>query len=134
MDLENKKNETDFLTEEKKSENEKNERHFNNIESLNKIRNEITSNSNVEPASSNNFQSNSNSANDTITLTLDALTMKNMKFTATVVKILSILGIIATCISWKTKKDVESIIKNNNNSQIIGNNSSNNEQHIGDRG
>ena len=95
MDLENKKNETDFLTEEKKSENEKSERHFNNIESLNKIRNEITSNSNVEPASSNDFQSNSNSANDTITLTLDALTMKNMKFTATVVKILSILGIIA---------------------------------------
>jgi hypothetical protein len=46
----------------------------------------------------------------------------------------SALGIIATCISWKTKKDVESIIKNNNNSQIIGNNSSNNEQHIGDRG
>ena len=46
----------------------------------------------------------------------------------------SALGIIATCISWKTKKDVESIIKNNNNSQIIGNNSSNHEQHIGDRG
>ena len=46
----------------------------------------------------------------------------------------SILGIIAICTSWKTKKDVESIIKNNNNSQIIGNNSSNNEQHIGDRG
>lgn len=45
----------------------------------------------------------------------------------------SVLGIIATIISWKTKKDVEQIIKNSNNSQNIGNNSSNNTQHIGNR-
>lgn len=46
----------------------------------------------------------------------------------------SLLGIYATAISLKNKKDIEAIIKNSNNSQNIGNNSSNNVQNIGDRG
>ena len=46
----------------------------------------------------------------------------------------SLLGIYATAISLKNKKDIEVIIKNSNNSQNIGNNSSNNMQNIGDRG
>ena len=44
----------------------------------------------------------------------------------------SLLGIYATAISLKNKKDIEAIIKNSYNSQNIGNNSSNNVQHIGD--
>ncbi|PLV88845.1 hypothetical protein AZJ19_01490 [Streptococcus pneumoniae] len=44
----------------------------------------------------------------------------------------SILGIIATAISLKNKKQIEAIIKKSNNSQNIGNNSRNNVQHIGD--
>ena len=93
MDLENKKSEEDFLVEEKKSEIEKNERHFNNVESLNKIRNEVIGNSSIEQNRSNNFESNSSNTNDSITLTLDALTTKNMKFMATVIKVFSVLGI-----------------------------------------
>ena len=94
MDLENRKSEEDFLVAEKKSENEKNERHFNNVESLNKIRNEVIGNSSIEQNRSNNFESNSSNTNDSITLTLDALTTKNMKFMATVIKVFSVLGII----------------------------------------
>ena len=94
MDLENKKSDEDFLAEEKKAENEKNERHFNNVESLNKIRNEVIGNSSIEQNRSNNFESNSSNTNDSITLTLDALTTKNMKFMATVIKVFSVLGII----------------------------------------
>ena len=69
-------------------ENNKNEQHHSNhnIEELDRIRNEVTNNS-----SNSNFNEN---INGSITLTLDDLTVKNMRFTATVIKILSVLGVI----------------------------------------
>lgn len=44
----------------------------------------------------------------------------------------SMLAIYSTCVSRKTKKDVDSFIKNANNTQSIGSNSHNNSQNIGD--
>lgn len=44
----------------------------------------------------------------------------------------SLLAIYSTCVSLKTKKDVDSFIKNANNTQSIGSNSYNNSQNIGD--
>ena len=69
-------------------ENNKNEQHHSNhnIEELDRIRNEVTNNS-----SNSNFNEN---INGSITLTLDDLTVKNMRFIATVIKVLSVLGII----------------------------------------
>ena len=69
-------------------ENNKNEQHHSNhnIEELDRIRNEVTNNS-----SNSNFNEN---INGSITLTLDDLTVKNMRFMATVIKILSVLGVI----------------------------------------
>ena len=84
MEFENNKN------------NDSNEQHHSNynIEELDKIRNEVIGNSSIEQNRSNNFESNSSNTNDSITLTLDALTTKNMKFMATVIKVFSVLGII----------------------------------------
>lgn len=94
MDLDNNKNETDFLNEEKNNENNQSEHHFNNLEKLNEIRNEVTNNFNEKKDSLNNFQNFTNNVTESITLTLDPLTIKNMKFIATVLKIFSILGMI----------------------------------------
>ena len=84
MEFENNKN------------NDSNEQHHSNynMEELDKIRNEVIGNSSIEQNRSNNFESNSSNTNDSITLTLDALTTKNMKFMATVIKVFSVLGII----------------------------------------
>lgn len=43
----------------------------------------------------------------------------------------SVLGIISTVISLKTKNEVKKMLQNSNNSQVIGNNSNKNEQRIG---
>lgn len=95
MDLDNNKNETDFLNEEKNNENNQSEHHFNNLEKLNEIRNEVTNNFNDKKEGSNSFQTVVNTVTESITLTLDPVTIKNMKFIATVLKIFSILGIIS---------------------------------------
>ena len=95
MDLDNNKNETDFLNEEKNNENNQSEHHFNNLEKLNEIRNEVTNNFNDKKEGSNSFQTAVNTVTESITLTLDPVTIKNMKFIATVLKIFSILGIIS---------------------------------------
>lgn len=94
MDFDNNKDENEFFKEEKQKENLQNEHHFNNLEKLSEIRNEVTNNFNEKKDSLNNFQNYTNNVTESITLTLDPLTIKNMKFIATVLKIFSILGII----------------------------------------
>ena len=94
MDSENNKDENEFFKEEKQKENLQNEHYFNNLEKLSEIRNEVTNNFNEKKDSLNNFQNYTNNVTESITLTLDPLTIKNMKFIATVLKIFSILGMI----------------------------------------
>ena len=94
MDFDNNKDENEFFKEEKQKENLQNEHYFNNLEKLSEIRNEVTNNFNEKKDSLNNFQNYTNNVTESITLTLDPLTIKNMKFIATVLKIFSILGII----------------------------------------
>ena len=83
MEFENNKN------------NDSNEQHHSNynMEELDKIRNEVINNSSNSSSNDSCFSSEDN-ANGSITLTLDDLTVKNMRFTATVIKVLSVLGII----------------------------------------
>jgi len=95
MDLDNNKNEMDFFNEEKNNENNQSEHHFNNLKKLNEIRNEVTNNFNDKKEGSNSFQTAVNTVTESITLTLDPVTIKNMKFIATVLKIFSILGMIS---------------------------------------
>ena len=94
MDFDNNKDENEFFKEDKQKENLQNEHYFNNLEKLSEIRNEVTNNFNEKKDSLNNFQNYTNNVTESITLTLDPLTIKNMKFIATVLKIFSILGII----------------------------------------
>ena len=94
MDFENNKDENEFFKEDKQKENLQNEHHFNNLEKLSEIRNEVTNNFNEKKDNLNNFQNYTNNVTESITLTLDPLTIKNMKFIATVLKIFSILGMI----------------------------------------
>ena len=94
MDFDNNKDENEFFKEEKQKENLQNEHYFNNLEKLSEIRNEVTNNFNEKKDSFNNFQNYTNNVTESITLTLDPLTIKNMKFIATVLKIFSILGMI----------------------------------------
>ena len=94
MDFDNNKDENEFFKEDKQKENLQNEHHFNNLEKLSEIRNEVTNNFNEKKDSLNNFQNYTNNVTESITLTLDPLTIKNMKFIATVLKIFSILGMI----------------------------------------
>lgn len=94
MDFDNNKDENEFFKEERQKENLQNEHHFNNLEKLSEIRNEVTNNFNEKKDSLNNFQNFTNNVTESITLTLDPLTIKNMKFIATVLKIFSILGMI----------------------------------------
>ena len=94
MDFDNNKDENEFFKEEKQKENLQNEHYFNNLEKLSEIRNEVTNNFNEKKDSLNNFQNYTNNVTESITLTLDPLTIKNMKFIATVLKIFSILGMI----------------------------------------
>ena len=97
MDFDSNKDEKDFFYEEKSNENRQNEHHFNNLEKLSEIRTEVTNNFNEKKDDSNNFQTTINNVNvtDSITLTLDSLTLKNIKFVATAIKIFSVLGIIS---------------------------------------
>ena len=94
MDFDNNKDENEFFKEDKQKENLQNEHHFNNLEKLSEIRNEVTNNFNEKKDSLNNFQNYTNNVTESITLTLDPLTIKNIKFIATVLKIFSILGMI----------------------------------------
>ena len=94
MDFDNNKDENEFFKEEKQKENLQNEHYFNNLEKLSEIRNEVTNTFNEKKDSFNNFQNYTNNVTESITLTLDPLTIKNMKFIATVLKIFSILGMI----------------------------------------
>ena len=94
MDFDNNKDENEFFKEDKQKENLQNEHHFNNLEKLSEIRNEVTNNFNEKKDSFNNFQNYTNNVTESITLTLDPLTIKNIKFIATVLKIFSILGMI----------------------------------------
>ena len=94
MDFDNNKDENEFFKEDKQKENLQNEHHFNNLEKLSEIRNEVTNNFNEKKDSLNNFQNFTNNVTESITLTLDPLTIKNIKFIATVLKIFSILGMI----------------------------------------
>jgi hypothetical protein len=94
MDFDNNKDENEFFKEDKQKENLQNEHHFNNLEKLSEIRNEVTNNFNEKKDNLNNFQNYTNNVTESITLTLDPLTIKNMKFIATVLKIFSILGMI----------------------------------------
>ncbi len=94
MDFDNNKDKNEFFKEEKQKENLQNEHYFNNLEKLSEIRNEVTNNFNEKKDSLNNFQNYTNNVTESITLTLDPLTIKNMKFIATVLKIFSILGMI----------------------------------------
>lgn len=84
MEFENNKN------------NDSNEQHHSNynMEELDKIRNEIINDSS-NSSSNDSYSSSEDNANDgSITLTLDDLTVKNMRFIATVIKVLSVLGVI----------------------------------------
>ena len=83
MEFENNKN------------NDSNEQHHSNynMEELDKIRNEVINDSSNSSSNDSCFSSEDN-ANGSITLTLDDLTVKNMRFMATVIKILSVLGVI----------------------------------------
>ena len=94
MDFDNNKDENEIFKEEKQKENLQNEHYFNNLEKLSEIRNEVTNNFNEKKDNLNNFQNHTNNVAESITLTLDPLTIKNMKFIATVLKIFSILGMI----------------------------------------
>ena len=94
MDFDKNKDENEFFKEDKQKENLQNEHHFNNLEKLSEIRNEVTNNFNEKKDSFNNFQNYTNNVTESITLTLDPLTIKNIKFIATVLKIFSILGMI----------------------------------------
>ena len=94
MDFDNNKDENEFFKEEKQKENLQSEHYFNNLEKLSEIRNEVTNTFNEKKDSFNNFQNYTNNVTESITLTLDPLTIKNMKFIATVLKIFSILGMI----------------------------------------
>jgi hypothetical protein len=94
MDFDNNKDGNKFFKEDKQKENLQNEHHFNNLEKLSEIRNEVTNNFNEKKDNLNNFQNYTNNVTESITLTLDPLTIKNMKFIATVLKIFSILGMI----------------------------------------
>lgn len=94
MDFDNNKDENEFFKEEKQKENLQNEHYFNNLEKLSEIRNEVTNNFNEKKDSLNDFQNYTNNVTESITLRLDPLTIKNMKFIATVLKIFSILGMI----------------------------------------
>ena len=94
MDFDNNKDENEFFKKDKQKENLQNEHHFNNLEKLSEIRNEVTNNFNEKKDNLNNFQNHTNNVAESITLTLDPLTIKNMKFIATVLKIFSILGMI----------------------------------------
>ena len=75
-------------------ENNKNEQCHSNhdIEELDKIRNQVINN--FSSNSSDFYSSSNNNENGSVTLALDDLTVKNIKFMATVIKVLSILGII----------------------------------------
>ena len=95
MDFDNNKDENEFFKEEKHKENWQNEHYFNNLEKLSEIRNEVTNNFNEKKDSLNNFQNFTNNVTESITLILDPVTIKNMKFIATVLKIFSILGMIS---------------------------------------
>ena len=95
MDFDNNKDEMDFLNEEKNTESNQSKHHFNNLEKLNEIRNGVTNNSNDKTDDSNSFQTASNNRTESLTLTLDPLTIKNMKFIALILKIFSVLGIIS---------------------------------------
>ena len=94
MDFDNNKDEKDFLNEEKNNENQQNEHHFNNLEKLDEIRSKATNNFDEKKDSPNNFQTAFNAVTDSITLTLDPLTMKNIKFIAAAIKVFSVLGMI----------------------------------------
>lgn len=94
MDFDNNKDENEFFKKDKQKENLQNEHHFNNLEKLSEIRNEVTNNFNEKKDNLNNFQNYTNNVTESITLTLDPLTIKNIKFIATVLKIFSILGMI----------------------------------------
>ena len=76
--------------------NDNNEQHHSkyDMEELNKIRNEVINNSSTSNLTDTYSSSNENTKNSSITLTLDDLTVKNIKFMATVIKVLSVLGII----------------------------------------
>ena len=75
-------------------ENNKNEQCHSNqdIEELDRIRNQVINNFSSSP--SDFYSSSNNNENGSVTLALDDLTVKNIKFMATVIKVLSILGII----------------------------------------
>ena len=75
-------------------ENNKNEQYHSNhdIEELDRIRNQVINN--FSSNSSDFYSSSNNNENGSVTLALDDLTVKNIKFMATVIKVLSILGII----------------------------------------
>ena len=75
-------------------ENNKNEQCHSNhdIEELDRIRNQVINN--FSSNSSDFYSSSNNNENGSVTLALDDLTVKNIKFMATVIKVLSILGII----------------------------------------
>ena len=75
-------------------ENNKNEQCHSNhdIGELDRIRNQVINN--FSSNSSDFYSSSNNNENGSVTLALDDLTVKNIKFMATVIKVLSILGII----------------------------------------
>ncbi|BBM40835.1 hypothetical protein JCM16776_1055 [Leptotrichia shahii] len=75
-------------------ENNKNEQchSSHDIEELDRIRNQVINN--FSSNSSDFYSSSNNNENGSVTLALDDLTVKNIKFMATVIKVLSILGII----------------------------------------
>lgn len=75
-------------------ENNKNEQCHSNhdIRELDRIRNQVINNFSSSP--SDFYSSSNNNENGSVTLALDDLTVKNIKFMATVIKVLSILGII----------------------------------------
>mgnify|MGYP003617994009 CR=1 FL=1 len=95
MDFNKNKDEIDFFTEEKKNEANQSEHHFNNLDKLNDARNEVTNNFNENRYNSNSTQTIYNNVADSITLTLDPITMKNIRFIATAIKVFSVLGIIS---------------------------------------
>ena len=96
MDFDNnKKDELDFFSEEKNNEDKQNKHHFNNLEKLNDSRNKVVNSFSEKKDNFNNIHTTTNTIADSINLTLDSLTMKNMKFIATTMKVFSVLGIIS---------------------------------------
>ena len=94
MDFENNENKNEIAVVETTTESE-------DIPEINKITDSFfeknyksTSNNNFNN-NFNSFSSNSSSDVDSINLTLDVETVKNIKFIATVIKIFSVLGIIS---------------------------------------